>query len=395
MAGFIGAALCTVAVALPAQAQLGEAQKVKVSSTGLGAERIKTVPIGKRSGQKPRVVMSLSPDQLGRIDPGDSVWVGGEVEVSTTCLEPMRQCIGRIYHFSPTVRLRAVLAGSSKATQGVPVGGSERLRCSQKLPHRNHHCVIVLEGTTDLKSSQALPCSPNCNLNLVVDASHPGARRGQVLVVGVDTNAGTVSQKKGTLSAAVSRPGLFPAVAPIVQTKPSRRRLAVGAQYSGAGGEKKVVMSRRLDNLREGEQLVVDTRLKVKTGHLPYGTLLQSFLVLSEKPYSASRVGLPSKVASFKGKITAQNGFNCTRGRSGHRSPCLIRKVGVVRILRDVRARPDARHEEDRGPFQPLYVNLVMQSAAQFGGHRHRRSDTAKIASRGSLAVTRFGAELG
>src|SRR5688500_10182597 len=100
----VGALLCTAAIALPAAAEHGPGQTVSVSSTGLNAERIKTIPIAKRPGQKPRVAMSLSPDEVGPVRPGDAIWAGAEVEVSVTCLEPMRQCIGRLYDYSPFVR---------------------------------------------------------------------------------------------------------------------------------------------------------------------------------------------------------------------------------------------------------------------------------------------------
>lgn len=134
---------------------------------------------------------------------------------------------------------------------------------------------------------------------------------------------------------------------------------------------------------------MIDARIKVATKHLGYGTLLQSQLVLSERAGSISRRGTPGKIASSKGIVTAQNGFNCTRGKSGHTSPCTVRKLGGVKIFKDARTRP----EQGEGPFVPLFVNLVMSSKAEFGGERHHPSDVAKIAKRGSLAVTRYGPE--
>ena len=56
--------------------------------------------------------------------------------------------------------------------------------------------------------------------------------------------------------------------------------------------------------------------------------------------------------------ITAQNGFNCTQGHSGHSNPCVIRKVGVVKMLSDARTKP----KRGEGPFVPLFVNLVVQN---------------------------------
>ena len=259
------------------------------------------------------------------------------------------------------------------------------MQCSQKLPHRNHHCVIAIDGTREIKGGDSLACD-RCHVNLLVDAYHPSALIGNLIVIGSDGDSG-IQQDKGTLNAAVWNPGPRPD-APVAETKQlSTHRIPVAAQ-NGSGGKQKVVISRRLDELKAGEQLLIEARTKVKTDHLPYGTLLQSQLVLSEKAGSISRAGTPGKIASPKGVITAQNGFNCTRGPSGHPSPCLVRKLGVVKIFKDARTRPTL----GEGPFVPLYVNLVMQSKAEFGGERHRSGDKAKVLS-GSIRVTRFGPE--
>ena len=384
----LGGALCTAVLALPADAQRGAGQTLEVSYSGLGAERIKTVPIGRSPGSKTRVAMSLPPGEVGPVSANDAVWAAAEVEVSVTCLEPIPQCVGRIYDFSPYVRARLVLApGPDTAGEGntMPISEWERVRCSQELPHRNHHCVIALEGARELRGAGNLPCD-RCHVNLLVDAYHPLALLGNVIVIGSDGDDG-IQQDKGTLNAAVWDPGPRPEVAPVRTRSLSTHRLPVAAQ-NGSGGKQKVVLSRRLNELRAGEQLLIEARARVKTHHLPYGTLLQSQLVLSEKPGSISRRGTPGKIASMKGMITAQNGFNCTRGKSGHTSPCLVRKLGVVKLFKDARTRPTL----GEGPFVPLYVNLVMQSKAEYGGHRHRSGDKARVRE-GVLEVTRFGPE--
>ena len=358
--------------------------------SGLGAERTKTIPIAKRKGAKPRVVMSLSPEQLGNVTSNDSVYANAEVEVSVTCLEPMPKCVGKIYHYSPYYRARLVLADSPNAASArntSPISGWKRQRCSQELPHRNHHCVLALDGTRNIADGDGLPCT-RCHVNLVVEAYHHNARRGNVLVVGSDDDDG-IEQDKGTLNAAVWEPGPKPGVDPIVSKKLVTRKIPVASQ-GGAGKVGKVVMSRRLNDLQAGEQFIVAAKVKVKTDHLKYGTLLQSQLVLSEKPGSTKRSGNPGKIASSKGVITAQNGFNCTRGRSGHTSPCTVRKYGIVRIFKDSRTKP----EQGEGPFVPLYVNLVVQSKAEYGGHRHRSGDVAKVKRSGNkIQVLRFGPE--
>ena len=383
------AVAATTAVALPASAERGAGQTVDVAHTGINAERVKTVPIARKPGAKPRVAMALPPSEVGPVKPGDSVYAAGEVEVSVTCLEPMPQCVGKIYHFSPYVRARLVLGTSAGATgdaSTTPISDWRKLQCSQKLPHRNHHCVLPVEGARQIAGGDALACD-RCYVNMVVEAYHGSARRGNVIVVGSDSDDG-ISQNKGTLNSAVFNPGPRPDVAPVVTRKPSTRRIPVASQ-SGAGFVKKVVLSRRLDALKQGEQLLIDARIDVKTGHLPYGTLLQSQVVLSEKRGSTRRNGVPAKIASEGGLITAQNGFNCTRGPSAHRSPCTVRKLGAVTIFKDARTKPD----RNLGPEVPLFVNLVIQSKAEYGGQRHRAGDVARVARRGSLSVTRYGPE--
>lgn len=379
----------SAAVALPAGAERGPSQTMETAWSGLGAERTKTIPIAKRKGAKPRVVMSLPPEKVGPVTPNDSVYANAEVEVSVTCLEPMPKCVGKIYHYSPYYRAQLVLAPSPNAASPgntTPISSWKRARCSQELPHRNHHCVLALDGTRSIGDAENLSCT-RCHVNLVVEAYHKKAKRGNVLVVGSDGDDG-IEQDKGMINSAVWDPGPKPGIDPVVTRHPSTRKIPVATQ-SGAGKVGKVVMSRRLNELQAGEQLLVDARIKVKTDHLPYGTLLQSQLVLSEKPGSTKRSGNPGKIASSKGVITAQNGFNCTRGRSGHTSPCTVRKVGVIKIFKDSRTKP----ELGEGPFVPLYVNLVMQSKAEYGGERHRSGDVAKVARVGSLAITRFGPE--
>jgi hypothetical protein len=389
MAVASGALLCAVGVALPAGAGISAEQTVNVSTTGLNAERIKTLPIAKKSGRKRRVAMSLGPGKVGNIGTGDAVWAGGELEVSVTCLEPMPQCIGRLYRFSPQLKAKVVLANGPKATgdkNTFAISNVKRQRCSQELPNRNHHCVIALDGIRQVDDASKLPCD-RCYVNFVVEAYHRKAKRGNVVVVGTDQDNGQIAQDKGTLNAAVFDPGPRPAVDPDVTTQPSKRRIPVAAQNSSSR-KSVVIYSHRLNELRAGEQLLIDARAKVKTGHLGYGALLQSQLIVSEKPNSDSRAGIPNKILSSKGIINAQNGFNCTKGRSGHASPCTIRKLAAVRIFRDARTRPLA----GEGPFVPLFVNLVVSSKAEFGGERHDPGDAAKVRG-GAVSVTRFGPE--
>jgi hypothetical protein len=383
------ALVAVAAVALPADARQGTEQTVNVALSGFNAERIKKAPIAKRSGGKVRVAMSLPPSDVGQINDGDAVWAGSEIEISVTCLERIPQCVGRSYHYTPHVKARLVLAPSADAKSPrntVPLGG-KRMRCAQDLPNRNHHCVLAVEGARLVRENDALPCD-RCYVNLLIDAFHRSARKGHVIVIGADGDRG-IEQDKGMVHSAVFDPGPPPAVPPIVSNRPSAKRVAVG----GSGnGPKKVIYSRRLNELRAGEQLIVTAKAVQKIGHLPYNVLMQSQLLLSEKSGSTGHIGVPIKVASLKGRISAQNGFNCTQGRSGHANPCVIRKVAAFKITRDARAKP----ERGEGPFVPLFVNLVVQNREIVAGgrSRHRAGDHTKIARKaGFIKVRRYGPE--
>lgn len=388
-AAVLAALGCAAGATLPALAQDVADQTLRVSLSGIGAERVKTVPIAKRAGQKPRVAMSLPPSKVGPIRDGAEIWAGAELEVSVTCLEPMPKCVGKRYRFSPFVRGRLVLAPGPNATGPANTVqlGIARIRCSQEQPHRNHHCVLVVEGTREVGDAAKLPCRA-CNVNLVVDAFHHQARRGQVIVVGSDEDHG-ISQKKGTLNAAVMNPGPLAAVPMTASRKRSRRKLAIGGK--GGSGPRRVLYSHRLPMLRQGEQLLVKARAVQGIGHLSYNVLMQSQLVVSQSPGSIRRAGLPTKVTSQKGIVTAQNGFNCTQGRSAHPNPCVIRKLGVIRVLHNARSR----YLRDEGRWVPLYVNLVVQNRAIGDNwHRARAGDAARIARRGGgIEIRRYGPE--
>jgi hypothetical protein len=379
--------IAAVAVALPAFALQGGGE-INVGHSGLGAERIKTVPIAKKSGGKTKVAMSLSPEKVGPVNPGDAIWAGAEIEISVTCLERIPQCVGSLYRYSPQVKAKLVLgpgpdAKSKKNT--VPISGIVRKKCSQDLPNRNHHCVLTVEGTRRIAQGD-LRCQ-RCNVNLIVDAYHPAARKGNVLVVGVDDDHG-IEQNKGMIQSVVFNPGPPPDVNPSVARRSATGKVPVGSV--GGGGPKKVIYSQRVGDLREGEVLIISAKAVQKIGHLPYNVLMQSQMILSEKRGSVKHSGVPGKAASMEGVITAQNGFNCTQGHSGHSDPCVIRKVGVVRMIRDARRRVLA----GEGPLVPLFVNLVVQNREILAGRssRHRPGDFLRIGRKaGFVEVRRYG----
>jgi hypothetical protein len=379
----------------PAGAQGPATGSVRVATSGASSERVRWIPIAKGHRGKERVVMSLGPNKLRGLRSGDLLEAKAEVEVSTTCIRPRWwRCVGRLYRFNPVVAARLVLAGDPRATEDsrvMPISGWTWQRCTQHPKRRNHHCVLTIPDAQQEIAASQLPCERRrCHLNLVVSAHHPRARPGHRLVIGVDARHSIV-QDKGQLAAVVYRPQAVERQGEVLTTtERQRRRIPVGPRRTGQA-RRRVIYSQRLDPLRAGEQLMVDARAVGRIGHLSYNALVQSQLILSRRPDAARRAGTPKAVGTMRGRFGVQNGFNCTQARSGHSNPCVIRKTGVMRIVRDARERP---WREDEGRLVPLYVSLVVGTRAVGPrGNRRRKGHRMRIKDAGFLRVHRYGPE--
>ena len=94
--------------------------------------------------------------------------------------------------------------------------------------------------------------------------------------------------------------------------------------------------------------------------HLPYAAFVSGELIVTTKRNAASSRGIARKTISYRGSMSAVNGFNCTQGRSGYATPCQTRKAGLARVQRDV--------EDRKGRDVPLFVNLVSRSFPKLSG---------------------------
>jgi hypothetical protein len=273
----------------------------------------------------------------------------------------------------------------------TPISRWRRTRCSQQQPQRNHHCVLTIRSERQIPDASKLSCpSGRCHLNLVISAYHPTARSAHRVIIGTAGDR-RISQNKGLLSAAVYRPRAARSVARTLTAKrPRIKALKLGGNRFGAQ-QKRVIYSRKLAALRKGERLVVEAKMRGGIKHLGYTLLLQSQLVLSNKPGSISRAGPQKRIGSFAGQFGVLNGFNCTQRPSAHSHPCEVRKHGVMRIIRDARATP----LKDEGRRIPLYVHLVVGGRAVGAfAHRHRGGDRMRILrKRGFIRVRRYGPE--
>jgi hypothetical protein len=360
--------LVTAAGAAPAEAPL-----VRVATTGNDSELVKTLPITQRGGAEPRVVMSLTPKELPDLASGDRLAITAEMQVTTNCGYKSPRCVGPIYHYDPRVTARLILAGDARKTGGagtVQVGRAEREVCTQRKPHREHHCVLVFTGTrVDLNNAARLPCElDECHINLVADSHHGRARRGDLIMVGGQRPDGRIPQDRGRINVTRyrnARPGDFTTLR---TPAPLRTRLEPDFR-------RRVVFSRRLDGLREGEQLAVAAAISLDISHLRYALRDSTRLILAESPRDTRQSAFVKHHALLRGEISENNGSNCTQDERA----CTSRKVGVLEMRRDV---------ERGGRPVALYVNLVTVVGPKAAKARAR--DRVVVKRRGGVEVTRF-----
>jgi hypothetical protein len=350
------------------------APPVRVPTTGNNSELLETIPIRHRPGAG-AVVMSLP---TGSLEGVERLSVSAELEVSVSCRSRGSGCIGRPYAYNPAVTAQLVLGSQPRATRasGTPLGAPKTLHCSQRLPNRNHHCVIVIPGVeAQLDELGKLPCDPpECFVNLAVSAANRLASAKQVLIIGSDNDSGAINGDKGRINLTrLTADGPATATTSIA-TEPSRSRLAVVDR--GRQPNDQVVFSVKLPDLEAGEHLEVDGAYVARIRRLPYNVFIGSELVLSERPRGVTRIGLPLRAAELRGQVAEGNGSNCTQGPSAFSNPCRVRKVGVLTITKNLQ--------------QPLYLNLVTGLAAQSGGDHHV-DDAARLVG-GFLRVTRYAA---
>jgi hypothetical protein len=349
-----------------------ESPRVLVGTTGNQSERMRTIPITSRQGGAKRVVMSMKPDELPDFTTGDRVKVTAEVQFTVNCVNNgFPRCVGPAYKYNPVIRTSLALASGKNTTGGkksTSISTEKRDVCRQRLPAREHHCVITFtEAGFTLREGKPPPCRPDsCRINLVASAHNPSARGGDLLMVGGQQPDGSIPQDRGRINAIRFHPADQTMIDAEVAAQPLRRRVEPDFR-------KRVVYSQRLDDLKGGEQLEVSGQLKTNISGLPYNVRTSAQLILAAGAHATHSNDAVRKVATLGGEIDELNGFNCTRNRPS----CVMRKVGVLQIQRDAN--------------QPLFVNLI----TILGPKRTRRrpGDQVKVAG-GHVRVVRYPPEL-
>jgi hypothetical protein len=380
----LAVSLCALAVGFPpilgsAGGQTGT-DHVLVATTGNESELRNRVPIGQFAGQKPRVVMSMGPGGLPSLSGGDKLQVTAELEVTTDCLEKSTRCVGKPYDYNPIVQARVVLANAPSVAEGVGVLdlGTQRLKCRQHPPDREHHCVIVFADTVlDVGDRSQLPCAPDaCFLNMVVDAHNPKKKKGKrnKLLIGEDEPDGTVVGDKGRLNAIRFAPGSQPQVPPRVTNTLLLPFVLVRK------AQRVVLFSQELTGLERNDQLTATAVFTVSVGTVPYNVLNRTRVILAPDPTAIKPGKDVKQLTEPKGEIAEANGFNCT-----HREPlCTTTKAGVITMRRDA--------EDEAGDPIPLYANVVFDTAKP--GSVAPAGDAVQIFPGGGLSVTTYPAAM-
>jgi hypothetical protein len=373
------AAVSSLAIADGARSQDdGASSTVLVASTEASAEITQAVRITRRP--RGEVAASLRPEDLPDLRTGDQFEVSAEVEVTTDCLRRHRHdksgCRGKAYRYNPRIGARLVLTDDAGAVDGVPLSARVEDTCRQKLPAREHHCYIALTPDPIVVDEQTLGCVPGtCRVNLVVDAAHRKARRGNVVLLGGNKGDKKVKQDKASIDVIRTRPA-NPADGP---PEPPDGTLVAWAGDRvttslslGTPPRTAVVYSQALENVRDGDQIAARGRLITGIRRLRHNVNIASRIILTDSPVSTFPLLGEGDLPRERGEITESNGFNCTQ----RTTPCVTVKAGVLRFQGDAPGT--------------LYVNLVLAIGRVGGSAPGDRGVT--IADGGFLAVTHYPA---
>ena len=371
----LSVALAALMVAA-APARAAEPPQVRVATTGNGSERVKTLPITRRSGAEPRVVMSMGPHRLPSLLAGDRLRVTAELQVTGNCRSRGPRCVGPPYHYAPDVRAQLVIARHANTTGGagaVAISARKREACSQKRPDYEHHCVLVFTRGGITINPARLPCAlDRCYVNLVADAHHARAERGDLLMVGGLKPNGAIPQDRGRINVVRYRHAGSGDARETSTEHRRKRRLRPDFR-------RRAVLSERLRGLEAGEQLAVSAAMTTDVSHLRYAVRTSARLILTDSPSATRQSESAKRLVSGRGEISENNGSNCTQAEGR----CVYRKVGVAEMRRDAL--------NPRGRRIPLYLNLVTVVGPKV---RRAHARDRVIVRRGEIEVLRFPAAL-
>lgn len=329
---------------------------IEVGATQNKPELVETIPIaaGPGAGQ---VVLSLGPQTktetpMPDLAPGDRLLAFAELELTTDAEDPNHPgLVGNAYSYAPSVTARLVLDGIELSKKPW----------TQAVTHQRHHAVVTF-GDAEARIPPGWKGSGK--VDLIVDASHPDAQPGDVLLVGQNEKTPTVVQDMAGIRVVRFRPGDAREPAPETQASCLCSGVPIAKRET-------VVLSHELADLQAGEQLLVRGTLVTDADGLAAPARISTRMFIAEGPDQTDPGGAAAADVTWKGHLSKFTGFNCVPGEGAQTS----RKYGVATVR--------------QAPGRSLYVNLVAVSAAPFGGN----APTAELpvdTGSSSLRVTRF-----
>ena len=282
---------------------------------------------------------------LPDLKPGDLMRAFAELEVTTDYEDPKHPgLIGEPYSYAPEIEAKLLLAADKQASepeQGRAISLGEASR--GRLTHEQHHLVIRFADVEYEVPREGLPWPGASSINLTVSCSHPEARPDEknVLLVGENEKEKVVDQDVSGIRVVRFRPRSKDEWDAEREDKLREPGVPVAKRPV-------VAISKRLEDLREGEQLFVRAKLITDARPLGYHARISTRLYLADAPDALEPKGHAQEVSSWKGHLSKENGFNC----APEDGPVASEKFGVVRVLKDSR--------------EPLFVNLLATSAAPF-----------------------------
>jgi hypothetical protein len=378
VAGFVlSCVLAVLAAPDGAVAGLAVPERARLATTGNHSELRAKVPISTKPFAAERIAMSLAPDELPQLRAADTLRISAEVQVSTTCAYEHPKCIGRHYRFNPKVTSRVLFSsGPDLLSPSVQVGETREVRCTQRRPDRNHHCVLTIPNFDVAFDPVASICPDGaCYVNLAVGAWHRKAGPRNKIVLGGDRPDGSVVGDKGRLNV-VRFSALTPVSSsfndvlandslPVTEPEETRRR---------------VIHSVEIQNAKAGEVLAFDASYVADIDHLPYNVFLQTQLIVADSPTATEPQGTAKQASILAGYGSEGNGVNCTQGRSGFRSPCTLAKAGAIRFDNDA--------VDAAGSPVPVYLNLVAWAEGRLVASP-KPGDRVSLRPAGGLPVAR------
>ncbi len=334
------------------------------------AEQYKTIPIRKNRRKTPRALITLGPSEVGPFQAGDIVWAQGEYEV-TVCLKagvefPQSPCPGKLYAYNPKLTGQLVLSPSQapKDPLAIPISRRRGLHCYQRVPNRNRHCLLTVPPG---KERLDAPCDP-CYLHLIVSASHQKSRKGHKVTIGSFDDRLSIHQNRAGLS--MLRLRGVPKPKPEVTTKALR---PVKVRPENEEGDRLTVYSIPIARPRAGDTYWVESKYVARVAHLPYSVAMRNELFLGRHKRSNDPKGAygPTEYPV----VSPRNGWTCTRGPSGHQSPCVIQKGGVLRF--------------DRSSNETFHLNLTVGASASLLDKQHYRGGRVRLGN-GYLRIYEF-----